>query len=63
MTFTEALLRVFSAVSLPIGALGVAGTGIALAGSVPYAWLWLWIPTVILGLFGTAYLYWKEQQK
>ena len=59
MTFSEALLRVFSVVSLPLGFVGVFEIfNVTFNGHL--VWLWLWIPALIVGLIGAAYLYWKE---
>jgi hypothetical protein len=60
MTFSEALLRVFSVASLPLGIVGATGIFNVTIFVLPLVWLWLWIPALIVGLLGAAYLYWKD---
>ena len=59
MTFSEALLRVFSVASLVLGFVSVAEI-FSITSHEHLVWLWLWIPAFIVGLIGAAYLYWKE---
>jgi lipopolysaccharide export LptBFGC system permease protein LptF len=62
MTFTEALLKVFSVAVLLLVPVGASATAVTLSGGAPLGWLWLWIPALVLGLLGLTYLYWKEGQ-
>jgi hypothetical protein len=62
MTFTDALLKVFSWAATVIGFIGAISI-LALV-FVPYygIWLLMWSSFVILGLIGGAYLYWENMR-